>query len=395
MPLHKVPDVEIFSTGFHDEKWWTRDDLKQIHGNFNKLSFGDNPYLEPTVVLGHEDRTDKPAEGVVKNLRYVESGQNEAKLFGDYHNVSDEMAQDLKDKKFIKTSAVVYQNFMDHQGVSHGLVLKEVAMLGATQPKQKQLAALPPPVLQYSDKQSTFRATFKFGDSAMDTKAMIATIKSLEPEMSDAFLAMLDDKQLAQLVKDLTAAPDPNNPNPTPAPGPTPAPAKMGDPAPAPGPTPPTPGVPTAITYKYAEIEGRQKALDARLSASETLANSRLRAEQEKTVTEFCDRMVTKGILIPAQIDHSDDPKTKQRVNPANTWDRLMRADAVNRTFKFSDGKPPVSELELQMAEIEAGPVLLKFGERMKDKDQVNANDAVAAEAKAYAERRNKILKRA
>jgi hypothetical protein len=98
MPLHEITDVEVFATGYHDGRDWTRADLTEIYNNFNKLSFGDSPYVEPTVVLGHESdqtilkRSDLPSAGVVKAMRYVESGTADAKLFGDYKNVPDEVA---------------------------------------------------------------------------------------------------------------------------------------------------------------------------------------------------------------------------------------------------------------------------------------------------------------
>jgi hypothetical protein len=218
----------------------------------------------------------------------------------------------------------------------------------------------------------------------MDTEQMIAAIKGT-PEgakLSDDFFKMLDDKALAQLLVDLTGAKKPDDSNAPPKP-----PAQMGEPA-VPPPTPPMPqGLPASVTLKYAELEGRQKALDARLSTAQQLADARLKAEQTQTVESFCDRMVKAGKLTPAQVDHSDDPKTKARVNPANVFDRLMRADAVNRVFKFAD-RPPMSELELQMAEIEAGPVVLKFGDQMADPAKAGRYQQVRDQAKAVVAQR-------
>ncbi len=63
-------------------------------------------------------------------------------------------------------------------------------------------------------------------------------------------------------------------------------------------------------------------------------------------------------------MDAGSDPK-----NPKLTIvDRLLRADAKSKVHKFSENgkESTLTDLELQMKEIENGPVLTRFGDRAK-----------------------------
>lgn len=80
-------------------------------------------------------------------------------------------------------------------------------------------------------------------------------------------------------------------------------------------------------------------------------------------ITKFCETMVQAGKVAPAELDPGD-PK-----NPRPTLiDRLMRADARTTVHKFSENGKEVklTELDLQMREIETRPQLVRFGERLK-----------------------------
>lgn len=91
-------------------------------------------------------------------------------------------------------------------------------------------------------------------------------------------------------------------------------------------------------------------------------------------ISQFCDRMVREGKLTPAQVGTEKEPGAVRA--------RLSRANAVR---KFGDGK---SELELQMAEIEAGPVVRKFGESLPGV----ATADIASNGTLTPERRKAIL---
>jgi hypothetical protein len=78
------------------------------------------------------------------------------------------------------------------------------------------------------------------------------------------------------------------------------------------------------------------------------------------SVEKFCEAMSQAGKIIPAEMDRGADGKQPTIV------DRLLRADAHQKVHKFSEGGKThaLSELDLQMREIERRPVLVKFGER-------------------------------
>src|SRR5579859_435087 len=181
--LYTLPGVEIFSTGFHRGRWWTRDDLRQIHANFKALSEGPDPYHRVPAVIGHEEdqeilkRSDLPAAAVLTNLRYAESGNRDAKLVVDYRDVPETIADWVRNKLYRATSAEVYPNYIDHDGVAHGLTLRRVAMLGGEPPQQKNLAELPMPVIQHGDRQETIVVTFNFGET-VNRDQMLALISS-------------------------------------------------------------------------------------------------------------------------------------------------------------------------------------------------------------------------
>lgn len=106
---------------------------------------------------------------------------------------------------------------------------------------------------------------------------------------------------------------------------------------------------PKQVVLKFSDVL-RQAGSYARATVRAEIAKAdgdRARAG----ISAFCDRMVREGKLTPAQVGTEKEPGAVRA--------RLNRANAVR---KFGDGK---SELELQMAEIEAGPVVRKFGEQI------------------------------
>jgi hypothetical protein len=96
------------------------------------------------------------------------------------------------------------------------------------------------------------------------------------------------------------------------------------------------------------------------------------------SVQKFCETMVQAGKIIPAQLEQVQS--------------RLLRADAHAKVHKFGEGGKECvrTELDEQMAEIQNGPVLLKFGERkFGNGGNASADDgkaAVEAHYEAFAE---------
>lgn len=107
-----------------------------------------------------------------------------------------------------------------------------------------------------------------------------------------------------------------------------------------------------------AEVKKELQADMARLGAQNDQAGrmqlQRFAEEKRATIDSFCERMVRDGKILPA--------------NLARVKSRLYRADAINKVVLFSEGgkQTKITELADQMKEIEAGPVVMKFGEKVK-----------------------------
>lgn len=117
------------------------------------------------------------------------------------------------------------------------------------------------------------------------------------------------------------------------------------------------------VAVKTAKEEIRKEFAEVR-TATRSLSDETRRASVQK----FCETQVQAGRLPPSALD-TGDPKAPR----PTVVDRLMRADHRRKVHKFSergsDGKPTeteLTELELQMKEIETGPALWKFGEKLK-----------------------------
>ncbi len=87
------------------------------------------------------------------------------------------------------------------------------------------------------------------------------------------------------------------------------------------------------------------------LSASQKRAN----------VTAFCEAQLAAGKVMPAELDDQGGKRP-------TLIDRLLRADARQVVRKFTEkGKTvELTELDLQMKEIEERPVIVRYGERVK-----------------------------
>lgn len=166
---------------------------------------------------------------------------------------------------------------------------------------------------------------------------------------------------------------------PAPQPAPAPAPVSNGMPN----------GQPSKVILQYSE-NGKEVTMDLTTFLTGTITPMRdqltaaqkdidaFQADTRKSrIDAFCERMVKEGKLLPAEID-------------AGIKDRLARANAVQ---KFSDG---LTELDKQMAEIEARPVLVKFSEHVKSgkragggtngDDEINKVTRFAEENQSFAQ---------
>lgn len=105
-----------------------------------------------------------------------------------------------------------------------------------------------------------------------------------------------------------------------------------------------------------AVAEVRKEFASVREQASQLEANTK-----RSNVEKFCEAMAKDGKILPAELDRGDAKNPRPTI-----LDRLLRADARTVVHKFSEGGKQVelSELDLQMREIERRPTLLRFNER-------------------------------
>ncbi len=397
--LRRIPDVEIFATGNYRGRDWTLADLQTIHRNW--LKFGvpvkpaAEPYMRNPVVLGHEEdqdalkRTDLPGLGWVDNVRLKPIGQNDAKLVADFEDVDPELAKWIDEGKIRETSAEFFDDFADDQGNHHGLALRRVAVLGGELPQVKRLNSLPKSVAKFSDRnQRTVRVrrVFKFSEgTGMNRDQMMELVKGSGLPFTPEFLDSLSDEQLAGLIQCLAPkTPDSSDPAAAPAPDAN----KMADGTPATAPAAPAAPAgsvpasqPSQIVLKYSDaqlatIVSREVAkalapVQGKLKAIDQQTSKRLNDEKSGRIKTVCDKAVKEGRMLPA--------------NRPVIEARLMRADAVNCVHKFADGKEAVTEFDAQLAEIEAAPVIHKFGEKMPE-------DGNAGSVVMTAEQRDKLL---
>lgn len=126
----------------------------------------------------------------------------------------------------------------------------------------------------------------------------------------------------------------------------------------------------TTVTHQYSERDMErfasravERALESRIKDKidrfEKFTETQLAAQKKATIEAFCESRLKAGKILPSELDTEN--------NPANLFDRLMRADASTPVRKFREGKKDVSltELDLQMREIDARPARM-FSEKVK-----------------------------
>lgn len=161
-----IRGADLFASGVYRGQEYTVADLDEIARNFTRL----RQLLDPPAVLGHEEsqefldallgsdrereadaeRTDQPAAGWVDRVwvdKYVEpsSGRLEGVLKGDITGVPAKIAEMIRNGRYKKISAEIYDDFTDDYGQSYGKALRRVAILGAEVPQVKRLGDLPAP----------------------------------------------------------------------------------------------------------------------------------------------------------------------------------------------------------------------------------------------------------
>lgn len=412
MPVD-LPEQQIFISGHYKGEDWSPADVREAYTNWQKFNTVRNAdgsqFMEPPAWLGHEEmpelekRTDLPAFGDFDNLRLENLPDGRVALYGRPHQIHDDLAKWISERKIRKISAEFYRNWHDSKGQAHGVVLRRVGLLGGTPPEVKEMNTLPAffklpdgkpkyantPALAFDDKQATFAAIlpFTFSDaraSVMDRKQMDEMIVGLCKQkgipLSPETLKLMDDKAAAALLKDLTGGEkkegDGNDPAKPPA-----DPAKMAD------------HVAATVLTKFSDtmtklLEPITKRLDA---TDKTVADQRA-ADKGRRVDE---------LLAWAT---GTNPQKETRYKPSQVPHmraRLMATDDVNTVVKLSDAdgknERTVTAFEFACEEIRRAPVIRRFSDDMPANDGKGSagGDDAEKSAKEYAERRNKKNKAA
>lgn len=428
--------VEVFAVGRHKpgDKVWTADDLRDCEANFERFSGGDNPPLAVPVGIGHEDDqawladTGLPAAGRVSRVK-----TDGERLWVWFADLPAKVAEAVKLGLWFRVSCEFYDDPPDGLAGS-GCTLRRVALIGGDIPAVKGLAAFPalrmhaelrrlraarPPAARRpaTTVRSTRGTIFTFteGRIAMDetTKAtLIAVIKAAMPNLTDEFLATLDDEQLQMLAAQASgAAPGGDAAGAAAATAAEPpadratliADIIAADPtqdqaalegmtddelkalwqqlvgaardaaaagagadtsantegagsaaaaaAPAAGPaTSRAAAAPTLTPAQAAQLQRQFAELNGTARRLEQDAKRRERLERERTVKAYCERWLDKKFVTPSEVD----PKSKT----PNVYHRLMAATPTVRRY----GERAMSEFDAVVAEIEArGPGFARF----------------------------------
>lgn len=373
------------------ERTFTVGDLDDMVRNFSSFCCGESALYQPKIKIGHKEDTELPAAGKVAGL--WREGDDLYSAFGEVPlEVKDWMTRGLLQSISIEGYDSPKQAGFPANAIkgASGMVLRLVSLLGAHPPQVKGLGNPPWSEAGWSFGEEV--ACHVFGEVGISRERLMET--AIASGLSQTFLDMLDDAQLTALILELadattatmTGATTATSPPPNMTAGEplerrmdreqlttalvtlgqdtdvlaamdepsltdlhrslsTPATTKMGEGTkPAAVQAPPV-NSGTAIAQLAPSTIRQYAEATARAAVARGEA-----AKRKKSINDFCTRMITEGRVSPGMVDPKDGPTRK----------RLERASAV---LKFGEDE---SELELQMKEIESGPVIYKFGEKLK-----------------------------
>jgi len=427
-PLERVPGVEVFATGEYPQGRYTLNDLTEMVRNLKKVGPRGLRLHEAPVGIGHEDdqkaakelaRTDTPALGVIdadtaRVVPYRVGKQWHGTLVADFSDVTPEVADAIRAKRYRRVSAEVYDDFADDFGNSHGKTIRRVSLLGFEPSGVKRTANLPMPVKQFNEGSrgrlrvvsripsgpGRFLCFAEFQPMPMDISAVIAAVKKVVPDLADDKLA-----GLSELLSALGGESAPEMPE---AP-------EMGEPAEAFGEADRAALIgeltgmgqdPTALA---AMTDDELKSLKNTLMAPPAATPDAAMGEAKKMFSEAAKLLAdvkAKAAVVSKFAEQAAKERRKDhvagvvsellklgKVTPAEApavTDRLTRADAVK---VFGEKGKETTEFAAQVAELYARPVVVKFGEKLAD--NLPAIDNETAKVQQWADRNADALKRA
>ena len=355
--LETLKNVEIFAAGtFHQgtpmEVTFTDQDLVDIVRNYNRLSAGPRPLVDPFVKVGRitphgpelvtfEEGT--PAAAWVRNVRKLGPY-----LYADLVDALPSVIRDLKARKWKYVSAEIdkYPG-MHPQFKVGGAVLRALVLVN-----NPGVKGIRPITIRHDMAGARMRTTFfcfsEFKGASMDRQQMLDYLATQGVDVALITDAVTDDilQLLVKAYQDLEAAKGQTNPE------------MAGKPA---GPPAGDSRLPTKIIQQFSElsttVDSLNKTLatvELKISAADKAAADRARAEHERFVCTFADQAVQSNFLTPADVERD---KTTGAPLPHTMLAQLLRADHSKR-FAFTDAAGATvqkTDLELQMDRITKG----------------------------------------
>lgn len=255
LELYEIPGVEIFAAGdYGDGDKVTAEDLKETVRNYYRL----RRIHTPPVGLGHDEdqaklplllnsparpwflgptgreRSDAPAAGWCRNLRYVPD-QHGGIIVADFAEVPDPVARLIESRSYRRVSSELY-TFRDGLGGTYRNTLRRVCLEGFTPPVVKRLSDLPLPVKmkQYAERgragfartilrplrnsvHAGFGVTYFAEVTTVNKSAMLDAIRSAGVRLSDSACAALTDSDVRAMYTSVVTrryaeTPPPTNP---------------------------------------------------------------------------------------------------------------------------------------------------------------------------------------
>lgn len=104
MPGIRLNNVELMENGCPRGLPYSGRDFWHIQQNFNAFSRGETPLHRVPFVIGHEEDTGRPAEGLAESI-----GHDGKMLRANIENVRPAMADFIRDKRFFAISPEIYE----------------------------------------------------------------------------------------------------------------------------------------------------------------------------------------------------------------------------------------------------------------------------------------------
>lgn len=209
----RIPNIPAFRVGWWNGLYHSPAMLKELAENYQRFS-------DRYIPFGSVNHDDMLASGRISGARFdgtwlfLDLANVPAKV-GEWWNAGRLQAPSIEywDTRNDERARLM-SGFRLPSGDPPGLVLRSLTLCGNQAPAVKAGANMPQAVYEFQDRAwsrdprfEAIPATMRFNsEDFMDKAAMIASLKAADPSLTDRFLNMLSDDQLAALVDAKQAA---------------------------------------------------------------------------------------------------------------------------------------------------------------------------------------------